>query len=102
MSNVYGAGADYYDFRQFDGTQSVFAGMSNTVLQGFLASAQTAMINFQLGSKAETVSYAQGDGGTKSVTYTRNNLANLVQLVRALQLQLGIIQRGRRAVRLRY
>src|SRR5260363_171325 len=50
------------------------------------------------GSKYESVSFAQGDG-SKSVSYTRANLAQLVMLIKTLQAQLGLIPRARAPLR---
>ncbi|WP_442854862.1 gpW family head-tail joining protein [Burkholderia sp. Leaf177] len=46
-------------------------------------------------------SYAQGDG-TKSVTYTASNMANLVALIRQLQQALEVICKARAPVRFIY
>ncbi|HEY2010541.1 MAG TPA: gpW family head-tail joining protein [Rhizomicrobium sp.] len=79
----------------------IFAGMSTGQLQAALTAAQTAYIALSIGSKAETVSYTQGDG-SKSVTYTRANIANLTALILQLQQALGIIKRARRPVRFQF
>ena len=77
---------------------SIFAGMSTTQLQSALSTAQQAYIDLSTGQKIVTASYAQGDG-TKSVTYTAAELPHLVALIKQLQTQLGVVQRGRRPIR---
>lgn len=85
----------------FDPSSSIFAGMSTAALQTALANAQQAYLDLSSGAKVVTASYAQGDG-TKSVTYTQANVGALVALIKELQVQLGIIQRGRRPVRFNF
>ncbi|HEX7906849.1 MAG TPA: gpW family head-tail joining protein [Paraburkholderia sp.] len=85
----------------FNPNTSVFAGMSNPVLQQALTSAQTALIALQSGQKIVSASYGQGDG-TKSVTYTQANVGELTMLIRQLQLQLGVIHRARRRMRVAF
>lgn len=80
---------------------SLLAGRSTVQLQADLAAAQQAYIDLSTGNKGESYSYSQGDG-SKSVTYTRANLAQLVALIRDLQAQLGIIARARRPVRFNF
>ena len=76
-----------------------FAGVSEATLQAWLTDSQLALQELTLGGKAEAVSYAQGDG-TKAVTYTRANLAQLQQRVRSLARVLGLsAPRGAIAVR---
>ena len=85
----------------FDPTNSLLAGRSTTQLQVDLAAAQQAYIDLSTGAKGESFSYTQGDG-SKSVTYTRANLADLSSLIRLLQAQLGIVCRGRRPIGFRF
>ena len=73
-----------------------FTGVSPAVLQQWLSDAQQAMHDLSIGGKGESYSYTQGDG-SKSVTYTRANLADLQAHILALQYALGI--RRRRAIR---
>ena len=75
--------------------------MSTAALQTALANAQQAYIEISTGNKGESYSYSQGDG-SKSVTYTRANIAGLVSLIKQLQAQLGIVQQGRRPIRFRF
>lgn len=76
----------------------IFAGMSTQALQQALSDAQTAYIQLTTGNKGISFSYTQGDG-TKSVTYDRTNIPNLLALIRTLQLQLGIVSRSRAPIR---
>lgn len=85
----------------FDPTTSLLAGMDTSVLQAQLAKLQQAYLDLSSGNKGESYSYTQGDG-PRSVTYTRGNLADLVQAIRLLQAQLGIIPHARRALRVRF
>jgi hypothetical protein len=80
---------------------SIFAGMSNAALQTALANAQAAYIQLSTGGKVEVAAYTQGDGA-KSVTYTKADLGALTALIKQLQVQLGMIRRGRRPVSFTY
>lgn len=82
----------------FDPSTSLLAGRDTAQLQADLAAAQQAYIDLSTGQKGESYSYTQGDG-SKAVTYTRANLAQLAALIRTLQMQLGIVCRGRRPAR---
>lgn len=82
----------------YDPTTSIFAGMSPAQLQTALANAQQAYLDISTGVKGVTFSYTQGDGA-KSVTYTQTNCAQLVALIKQLQVQLGIVPRGRQPMR---
>src|SRR5260364_186788 len=79
-------------------TTGVLAGMQRAQLERALADAQQAYLLLSTGSKYESVSFAQGDG-SKSVIYTRANLAQLVMLIKTLQAQLGLIPRARAPLR---
>lgn len=81
---------------------SILAGVDPTTLQAWLSAAQQAYQDVITGGKAETLSYSQGDGGAKSVTYTRANLAQLTQWISELQAALGIRHHARRAVGVRF
>lgn len=85
----------------YNPSTSILAGMSTAALQTALANAQQAYIDLSSGAKVVTASYSQGDGA-KSVTYTQANVADLVALIKQLQAQLGIIQRGRRPIGFRF
>lgn len=84
--------------RTFNPATSLLAGRSNAALQADLAVAQQAYIDLQGGAKVVSVSYAQGSG-SRSVTYTQASIADVQNLIRSLQSQLGIIQRARRPIR---
>lgn len=77
---------------------SVLTGMTVPQLQQALASAQAAYLALSTGSKAESLSYAQGDG-SKSITFTRANVAQLTVLISQLQQALGLVPRARRPIR---
>lgn len=76
----------------------ILTGMSPEQLQLALANAQAAYLALSTGSKGESFSYTQGDGG-KSVTYTRANIGQLTALITQLQQALGLIARARRPIR---
>lgn len=82
-------------------SNSILTGMNPATLQAALASAQQAYLDLSTGAKGESYSYSQGDG-SKSVTFTRANIAQLSVLIRQLQTELGIISRSRRPVRFRF
>ncbi|PMQ04171.1 hypothetical protein DyAD56_15900 [Dyella sp. AD56] len=82
----------------FNPATSLLAGMPTAQLQASLAAAQQAYIDLSTGAKGESYSYTQGDG-TKSVTYTRANLAQLAAVIQLLQAQLGIVARPRNPMR---
>lgn len=79
----------------FNPNNSIFAGMTTAQLQLALQSAQQAYIDLSTGAKGESYSYSQGDG-SRSVTYTRANISQLVALISELQAQLGLVRRARR------
>lgn len=85
----------------FDPSQSILAGRSTDQLQADLAALQQAYIDLSSGRKGENFSYTQGDGA-KSVTYTRANISDLVQAIRLIQAQLGVVPRGRSAIGVRF
>jgi hypothetical protein len=85
----------------FNPSRSLLAGMQTSALQTSLANAQQAYIDLSSGAKGESYSYTQGDG-SKSVTYTRANIADLSALIQSLQAQLGIVARPRRAMKMRF
>lgn len=76
---------------------TILTGMTQAQAYAALAQAQADYIAVLSGSKGESFSYGQGDG-TKSVTYTRANIAGLVQLIGALQVAAGVSRRSRRPV----
>lgn len=82
----------------YDPTQSIFAGMTTVQKQQALANAQQAYFDLSSGVKVASASYSQGDG-SKSVSYTKADLPNLVALIKQLQADLGLTPRPRRATR---
>lgn len=85
----------------FNPRTGLLAGMQTSALQASLAKAQQAYIDLSTGAKGESYSYTQGDG-SKAVTYTKANLADLTALIQMLQAQLGIVSRPRRPIRFRF
>lgn len=85
----------------FDPTTSILAGMDTGVLQTRLAQLQQAYLDISSGAKGESYSYTQGDGA-KAVTYSKGNLGDLIQAIRLVQAQLGIIDRPRRSIGVRF
>lgn len=85
----------------FDPSRSLLAGRPTAQLQADLAQAQQAYVDLMSGAKGEAYSYTQGDG-SRSVTYTRGNVAELASLIQLLQAQLGIVSRPRRPIGFRY
>jgi len=84
--------------RPFNPATSLLAGRPKAALEADLAVAQQAYIDLQSGAKVINVSYAQGSG-SRAVTYTQASIADVQMLIRSLQLQLGIVQRARRPIR---
>jgi len=66
-----------------------------------LQNAQQAYLQLSTGGKVETAAYTQGDG-SKSITYTRANIAQLANIIQMLQQQLGIVTRARRPLTFRF
>ena len=85
----------------YNPSRGILAGMQTSALQTALANAQQAYLDLSTGAKGESYSYTQGDG-SRSVTYTKANINDLVVLIKTLQAQLGIVQRPRRPVRFRF
>lgn len=86
---------------RFDPSTSILAGMDSGVLQVQLAKLQQAYLDLSSGSKGENYSYTQGNGA-KAVTYTKANLGDLIQAIRLIQAQLGIITTPRRSIGVRF
>lgn len=80
---------------------SLLAGISRESLQVSLQNAQQAYIQLSTGGKIETATYTQGDG-SKSITYTRANIAQLANIILMLQQQLGIVGQARRPLTFRF
>jgi len=64
-------------------------GVDPATLQLWLSQAQQAYQDLMMGNKPEAVAYTQGDG-SRSVTYTRANMAALQQRIRELTAALGL------------
>ena len=78
------------------------AGITLAVMQQRLADALDAKHALATGAKGEAFSYSQGDG-TKTVTYTRANIAQLDSYIAALSSEIRRRQGlgGRRPLRFR-
>jgi hypothetical protein len=85
----------------FDPTDCILTGVPNTTLQQWLTDAQAAYNSLMLGTRVVTVSIAQGDG-SRTVSFTPADRANLVQYIRLLQAALGLNTMGRRPVRFNF
>lgn len=85
----------------FNQNRSLLAGMQTPALQQALSTAQQAYIDLSTGAKGESYSYTQGDG-SRAVTYTKANIADLAALIQSLQAQLGVVARPRRAMTMRF
>ncbi|MEX3690812.1 gpW family head-tail joining protein [Paraburkholderia sp. BR14263] len=66
---------------------SILDGVSVTALQAQLVQMQQAYLQLTSGGKIESASYAQADG-SRSITYTRANIADLTQAILAVQTQI--------------
>ncbi|WP_174296526.1 gpW family head-tail joining protein [Sphingomonas bacterium] len=86
---------------RFDPSRSLLAGMDTSLLQARLAQMQQDYLDLSSGRKVNTASYAQGDG-SKSVTYSMASIGQLAMVIRQLQAQLGIIDRPRSAIGVRF
>jgi len=80
---------------------SLLTGISRESLQVSLQNAQQAYLQLSMGGKVETATYTQGDG-SKSITFTRANISQLVNIIQMLQQQLGIVGRARRPLTFRF
>jgi hypothetical protein len=85
----------------FNPNRSLLAGVQTSALRTALANAQQAYMDLSTGAKGESYSYTQGDG-SKSVTYTKANIADLAAFIQSLQGQLGVVLRPRRAMTVRF
>ncbi|WP_260927385.1 gpW family protein [Novosphingobium sp. 9] len=86
---------------RYDPSRSILAGMDTSVLQARLTQMQQDYLDIMSGSKVQTASYTQGDGG-KSVTYSMANIGMLTMAIRQIQAQLGLIKTPRSAIRPRF
>jgi hypothetical protein len=83
------------------GADSVLAGMTPAQVAEALSTAQGAYVQLMTGTKVVTASYAQGDG-SRSVSYTAANIADLAAFIRLCQASLGMMSRPRRPVRFNF
>jgi hypothetical protein len=79
----------------------LLAGRARSQLQVDLDAAQAAYIQLSSGAKTASLSYSQGDG-SRSVTYTQANIADLSALIITLQSALKIAGAQRRPVRFNF
>lgn len=75
-------------------------GFDDATLQKMLTDSQNALQALATGSKAQTISYAQGDG-SRAVTYTPAQQGLLEQRIRQLAAALGLAA-PRRAIGVRF
>lgn len=87
--------------RRFDPSRSLLAGMDTADLEQRLRQMQQDYLDLSAGRKPMSASYAQGDG-SKSVSYTQATIGQLAMAIRQLQAQLGIINRPRSAIGVRF
>jgi hypothetical protein len=66
---------------------SILDGIDITSLQTRLAAMQQAYLDLTSGAKVQVASYTQGDG-SRTVTYTQANIADLTQAILAVQTQI--------------
>lgn len=82
----------------FDRETSILAGMSDDQVRAALAMAQKSLVDLQTGNKPVSVAYTQGNG-SRSVTYTKAELPQLIGFIKLCQAQLGIVTSPRRPIR---
>lgn len=78
---------------------SILEGIDVVALQARLTAMQTAYLDLTTGNKVVVASYAQGDG-SRTVTYTQANIADLAQAILMVQTQIDRatgVRRNRRA-----
>ncbi|WGL97919.1 gpW family head-tail joining protein [Arsenophonus sp. aPb] len=80
---------------------TLLTGMSKEQLKAALEVAQQAYLELASGNKGVSFSYSQGDG-TRSVSYQKTQLSDLLALIQMIQAELGLIPRARRPVRFRF
>lgn len=69
---------------------SILDGIDVGTLQTRLAQMQADYLDLLSGRKIEVAAYTQGDGN-KSVTYTKANIADMVQAIIGLQSQIDVL-----------
>jgi hypothetical protein len=85
----------------FDPNTSLFAGLDTATLQAALSSAQAALIALDSGKQTVNVQVT-GGGQHREVTFAKIDRGGLVNLIRQLQAQLGIIAAPRTRARIRF
>ncbi|MGF6792761.1 gpW family head-tail joining protein [Paraburkholderia sp. 35.1] len=70
------------------GCTSILDGLDASALQAQLADMQQAYLLLVSGGKVQSASYTQADG-SRSVSYTLANIADLVQAIKLVQKQLA-------------
>jgi hypothetical protein len=83
---------------RFNPATSDLAGIPRPTLEQWLREAQTALHELSIGGKVEAAAYTQGEG-SKSITFTRGDMAQLRAHIAALKAQLGVRDHSRRAIR---
>ncbi|MGN6518650.1 MAG: gpW family head-tail joining protein [Dokdonella sp.] len=76
---------------------SILDGIDVTTLQQRLALMQQAWIELTSGAKVEVASYSQSDG-SRTITYTKANLGDLVAAITTVQTQIDLLN-GLRSAR---
>lgn len=69
---------------------TLLTGMSKEQLEAALEVAQQAYLELASGNKGVSFSYSQGDG-TRSVSYQKTQLSDLLALIQMIQAELGLI-----------
>lgn len=80
----------------FDPNTSILAGLDTATLQKMLTEAQLALARFSTGAQEVSV-VVTGGGQHREVTFAKTDMGSLVQWIKLLQAQLGIIKTPRRA-----
>lgn len=72
------------------GRTSILDGMPLDQLQAYLTQLQQAYLDLTTGGKTQAAAYSQADG-SRSVTFSQANLADLVQAILAVQTQIDAL-----------
>jgi hypothetical protein len=81
----------------YDLTQTPLAGVATVTLQSWLSDAQAALAALNTGRREVTV-IVTGGGQHREVTFQKTDQAALLNWIRMLQAQLGIIATTRRPI----
>lgn len=84
-----------------DLSQTVLAGVDDATLRQWLAEAQAALASLNTGRREVTV-IVTGGGQHREVTFDKTSQAQLINWIRMLQTQLGIVPQSRRPIWTRY